>query len=52
MFKFTLTVVANANGVFIVSFKKHASANIVFTLIFIENNPCTCKDFFKCCNIY
>ena len=42
----------DANGVSFLSFKKHTFADRVFTSMFIENNPCICKYFFSCCNIY
>ena len=38
----------SANGVSIFSFKKYAFAD----RLFIENIPCRCKNFFRCCNIY
>ena len=38
----------NANGVSVFSFKKHAFAD----RLLIENIPCRCKNFFRCCNIY
>ena len=44
--------ILDANRVSILSFKKHAFANSIFTLMFIENNLCICKNFFRCCNSY
>ena len=39
------------NLLLIFSFKKQAFADTVFTLMFIENNPCRYKNFIKYCNI-
>ena len=42
----------DTNGLFILSFKKHASADRVFTLMLVYRKQSMHNNNFRCCNIY